>query len=154
MATEDITCNKDRLSSDDKISHRREPNLTSLSYKQNCSKVNSTSLKSTFDETSRTIAVKKIEKRDSLLRKFVRQASCSNGYHRVDTFPSSRPEGATENSNLTVVVDIHPFPEWERPGVEKDDYDPILVLENDIAQFKDFRFSNHLASMEDLEPIL
>ncbi len=98
--------------------------------------------------------MKKIEKRDSLSRKFVRQASCSNDTFPRDTFPSSRPEGATENSNLTVVADIHPFPEWDRPGVEKDDYDPIVVLENDIAQFKDFRFSNHLASMEDLEPIL
>ena len=53
---------------------------------------------------------------------------------------------------VTVEVDIHRLAEFEASDVinDYDDYDPVQILENDIAQFKDFRLPNNIVSIEDI----
>ena len=58
-----------------------------------------------------------------------------------------------EPTGLTVTVDVHAFPDRYGCGYGSGgspDYDPVQVLENDVAQFSDFRFSDHHASAESL----
>ena len=53
---------------------------------------------------------------------------------------------------VTVEADIHRLAEFEASDVinDYDDYDPVQILENDIAQFKDFRLPNNIVSIEDI----